>query len=58
MKRSLQKEKKEQRYVIGQEKERQAEFLADISHQWKTPITSLMLMTNLLEDAPAKKQEH
>lgn len=48
---------KEQRYVIGQEKEKQAEFLADISHQLKTPITSLMLMTNLLEDAPPGKQE-
>ncbi len=48
---------KEQRYVIGQEKEKQAEFLADISHQLKTPITSLMLMANLLEDAPSGKQE-
>ncbi len=48
---------KEQRSVIGQEKEKQAEFLADISHQLKTPITSLMLMANLLEDAPPEKQE-
>jgi len=49
---------KEQRTVIEQEKEKQAEFLADISHQLKTPITSLMLMTNLLEDAPPGKKEH
>lgn len=48
---------KEQRYVIGQEKEKQAEFLEDISHQLKTPITSLMLMTNLLEDAPQEKRK-
>ena len=48
---------KEQKQVVQQEKEKQAEFLADISHQLKTPITSLMLMTNLLEDAPAEKQE-
>lgn len=48
---------KEQKYVAQQEKEKQAQFLADISHQLKTPITSLMLMTNLLEEAPAEKQE-
>lgn len=47
---------KEQRLVITQEKEKQAEFLADISHQLKTPITSLMLMSNILEDAPPEKQ--
>lgn len=48
---------KEQRYAAQKETEKQAEFLADISHQLKTPITSLMLMSNILEDAPPEKQK-
>lgn len=35
-----------------------AEYMADISHQLKTPITSMMIMTDLLEDAsPEKRSE-
>lgn len=35
-----------------------AEYMADISHQLKTPIASMMIMTDLLEDAePDKRAE-
>lgn len=35
-----------------------ADYMADISHQLKTPITSMMIMTDLLEDAkPDKRAE-
>lgn len=35
-----------------------ADYMADISHQLKTPITSMMIMTDLLEDAaPEKRSE-
>lgn len=34
-----------------EEKEHLAQYLADISHQLKTPITSLLLMTELMENA-------
>lgn len=33
-----------------------AEYMADISHQLKTPITSMMIMADLLEDAGPEKQ--
>lgn len=48
---------KEQRYAAQKETQKQAEFLADISHQLKTPLTSLMLMSNILEDAPPEKHK-
>lgn len=48
---------KEQRNKAQEEQEHLAEYLTDISHQLKTPITSMMLMTNLLEEAPADKQK-
>lgn len=48
---------KEQRIKAQDEREHLSEYLADISHQLKTPITSMMLMANLLEDAPAVKQK-
>lgn len=34
-----------------------AEYMEDISHQLKTPITSMLLMMDLLVDAKPKKQE-
>lgn len=39
------------------ERDRLAEYMADISHQLKTPITSMMIMTDLLEDAESEKQQ-
>lgn len=33
-----------------------AEYMADISHQLKTPITSMMIMADLLEDADSEKR--
>lgn len=33
-----------------------AEYMADISHQLKTPITSMMIMTDLIEGAEPEKQ--
>ena len=47
---------KEQKSKAEEDQEHLAEYLTDISHQLKTPITSMMLMTNLLEDAPEEKQ--
>ena len=34
-----------------------AEYMADISHQLKTPITSMKIMMDLLEDAEPEKQQ-
>lgn len=47
----------EQRCAAIEEKERLAEYLSDISHQLKTPITSMLLMTELISKAPADKQK-
>ncbi|MDE6950984.1 MAG: HAMP domain-containing histidine kinase [Lachnospiraceae bacterium] len=41
----------EQRSAAVEEKERLAQYLSDISHQLKTPVTSLILMTELMEKA-------
>lgn len=40
-----------------EEKERLAQYLSDISHQLKTPITSMRLMTELMEKAPEDKKK-
>lgn len=42
--------------VLEKEKEQLAESLADISHQLKTPISSILLMTELMTDAPEEAQ--
>lgn len=48
----------ERREVLAQENEHLAEYLSDISHQLKTPISSILLMTELMTDAPeTAKQE-
>lgn len=48
---------KEQRNSAQIERDHLSEYLSDISHQLKTPITSMLLMANLLEDAPEDKQK-
>ncbi|MCL2604793.1 MAG: HAMP domain-containing histidine kinase [Defluviitaleaceae bacterium] len=45
----------EQASNLQREKSAMAETLADISHQLKTPLTAMMVMTELLEDAPPEK---
>ena len=42
--------------VLQEERDILKDTLADISHQIKTPLTSLMIMSELLEDAPPEKQ--
>ena len=48
--------KKEQVDVLQQERDILKNTLADISHQLKTPLTSMLIMSELLEDAPPEKQ--
>ena len=48
--------KKEQVEVLMQERDILKDTLADISHQLKTPLTSMMIMSDLLADAPPEKQ--
>jgi len=48
--------KKEQVDILQQERDILKDTLADISHQLKTPLTSMIIMADLLEDAPPKKQ--
>lgn len=44
--------------VLAKENAHLAEYLSDISHQLKTPISSILLMTELMTDAPeTAKQE-
>ena len=43
--------KNEQIKVIESERDILSDYMADISHQLKTPITSMMIMADLLEDA-------
>ena len=49
--------KNEQMNNLEQEHEHMRETLANISHQLKTPLTSMMIMADLLEDAPAHKKK-
>jgi signal transduction histidine kinase len=46
----------EQADSLEREKERLRQTLADISHQIKTPLTSMSVMVDLLADAPPEKQ--
>lgn len=55
---SLMHTEQEQLKNIEAERDILADYMADISHQLKTPLTSMMIMTDLLEDAtPEKKSE-
>lgn len=42
--------------AFSRERDLMVESLANISHQLKTPLTSMMIMADLLENAPADKQ--
>lgn len=48
--------KDEQLKQIEAERDILTEYMADISHQLKTPITSMMIMADLLEDVESEKQ--
>ena len=48
--------KSEQAESFHLERDFMADSLANISHQLKTPLTSMMIMADLLENAPAEKQ--
>jgi len=48
--------KKEQMEVLQEERTAMTDTLVNISHQIKTPLTSMMIMADLLENAPAEKQ--
>jgi len=53
---TLAKQKNEQVDVLQRDKEVLENTLADISHQLNTPLTSMLIMIDLLEDAPPEKQ--
>ena len=48
--------KAERAAALETERDNMRQTLANISHQLKTPLTSMMLMADLLEDAPPAKQ--
>ena len=48
--------KNEQVDTLQNERDTMADTLANISHQLKTPLTSMMIMADLLENAPPDKQ--
>ena len=49
--------KNEQIKAVETERDSLSDYMADISHQLKTPITSMMIMVDLLEEAEPEKQE-
>ena len=53
---SLVNKKNEQIKVTESERDKLSDYMADISHQLKTPITSMMIMADLLEEAEPGKQ--
>lgn len=48
--------KQEQADALRRDKNRLKDSLSDISHQLKTPLTSMLVMADLLETAPPEKQ--
>ena len=54
---SLVVKKNEQVKKLEEERDGLADYMADISHQLKTPITSMMAMVDLLETADPEKRE-
>lgn len=48
--------KNEQIKAVEAERDSLSDYMADISHQLKTPITSMMIMADLLEEAEPEKQ--
>lgn len=48
--------KQEQADALLKDKNKLKDSLSDISHQLKTPLTSMMVMADLLETAPPEKQ--
>ena len=48
--------KNEQIKAVETERDSLSDYMADISHQLKTPITSMMIMADLLEEAEPEKQ--
>jgi len=48
--------KKEQADALARDKDKLKDSLSDISHQLKTPLTSMLVMADLLETAPPEKQ--
>ena len=53
---SLVNKKNEQIKAVESERDILSDYMADISHQLKTPITSMMIMADLLEGAEPEKQ--
>ena len=53
---SLVDQKNEQIRVLEAERDVLSRYMADISHQLKTPITSMRIMADLLEEAEPEKQ--
>ena len=53
---SLVQSQKEQLKNTQKQRDILAEYMADISHQLKTPITSMTIMADLLENAEPEKQ--
>lgn len=43
--------------VLEQEHDEFVRFMEDVSHQIKTPVTSMMIMADLLDEAPPQKRE-
>ena len=49
--------KNERVAALKTERDTMSQTLANISHQLKTPLTAMMLMTELLENAPPERQQ-